>query len=281
MGSTITSRRSCAAAAGVAILLVLAAGCSGSDDGVDSSAGGSGASNVTALPAGAESLAGRYAHFDAVAYQDDAMKTLIISTGFSDLELRDGQMWNQMTFCHADTVTDQDIEVSISDAATAAIIPVATPVEVTDVDGVLRVARPATPTAIGIALEDPANEPLPADPNDPRIIDADGDGNPGVTSSVKVSEDLQGDIYLARREIFAYALTQQSPDRLAGSITDRSEQLIIGASNPLFLASAQWEQIDDTSRNPVIWQRVEADWDCARLAAERPGLFPPNPVIDW
>lgn len=275
MGCNNTSRRSCAAA-GVAILLVLAAGCSGADDASDS-----GASNLTALPAGAESLAGRYAHFDAVAYQDDAMKTLIISTGFSDLELRDGQMWNQMTFCHADTVTDQDIEVSISDAATAAIIPVATPVEVTEVDGVLRVARPATPTAIGIALEDPANEPLPSDPNDPRIVDADGDGNPGVTSSVKVSEDLQGDIYLARREIFAYILTQQSPDRLVGSITDRSEQLIIGASNPLFLASAQWEQIDDTSRNPVIWQRVDDDWDCARLAAERTGLFPPNPVIDW
>ena len=123
---------------------------------------------------------------------------------------------------------------------------------------------------------------MPSDPNDPRnIVDADGDGNPGVTSSVKVSEDLQGDIYLARREIFAYILTQQSPDRLVGSITDRSEQLIIGASNPLFLASAQWEQIDDTSRNPVIWQRVDDDWDCARLAAERTGLFPPNPVIDW
>ena len=186
-----------------------------------------------------------------------------------------------MTFCSADTVMDQAVEVSISDAATAAIKPIATPVEVTEVDGRLRIVRPATPTAIGIVLDDPANEALPTDPADPRVIDADGDGNPGVTSSIKVSEDLQGEVYLARREIFAYDLIQQSPDRLVGSITDRSEQLILGASDPLFLASAQWEQIDDPTRNPVIWQRVDPGWDCARLAAERAALFPPNPTIDW
>ncbi len=98
---------------------------------------------------------------------------------------------------------------------------------------------------------------------------------------MKVSDELQGDIYLARREIFAYDLTQQSPDRLAGSITDRSEQLILGASNPVFLSKTNWKQIDDSARNPVIWLRVDADWDCDRLAQERDRLFPPNPKADW
>ena len=56
------------------------------------------------LPAGAEDLVGRWAHFDAVSYEDETMRTVIISTGFADLELRDGELWNQMTFCHADTV---------------------------------------------------------------------------------------------------------------------------------------------------------------------------------
>jgi hypothetical protein len=235
----------------------------------------------TTLPKGTESLVGHYAHFDVVAYQDDKMKTLIISTGFSDLEMRDGKLWNVQRFCHADTVSDQKIDISISDAATRAIVPIATPVEVSERDGKLRVVRPATPTAIGIKLEDPTHESLPKDPNDPRVFDADGDGNPGVTSHVKVTDDLQGDIYLARREIFAYDVTQQSPDRMVGSITDRSEQLIIGASNPIFMVAAQWKQVDDPARNPVIWQRVGADWDCDRLAAERAATFPPNPVADW
>ncbi len=190
------------------------------------------------LPPGAEDLVGRYAHFDAVAYEDEEMKTVIISTGLADLELRDGELWNTMTFCAASVASDQGIEVSISDAATRAIIPVDTPVEVSETDdGSLRVVRPPTPTPIGIELEDPANEELPTDPDDPRIIDADGDGNPGVTSSIRVSEDLQGEVYLVRREIFAYDVTQTDPDRLVGTITDGSEQLIVGASDPVFLAS--------------------------------------------
>lgn len=233
------------------------------------------------VPEDTEALVGRFAHYDVVAYEDDTMKTLIISTGFADLEMRDGELWNVQQFCHADTVTDQSIEVSISDAATRAIVPIATPVEVTEVDGKLRVVRPETPTPIGIKMDDPANEKLPTDPNDPRIFDADGDGNPGVTSSVKVTEDLKGEIYLARREIFKYDVVQESDDLLSGTITDSSEQLIVGATNDIFKVPAQWKQIDDPERNPVIWKRVDADWDCERLARERDTLFPPNPKADW
>ncbi len=165
------------------VTALVATGCSSDTDGAAPATSGPGApTDVTELPAGAEELVGRWAHFDVVAYQDAAMKTLIISTGFSDLELRDGQLWNQMRFCHADAGSDQNIEITISDAATRAIVPVATPVEVTEVDGKLHVVRPATPTAIGIKIDNPASEELPTDPNDPRIFDADGDGNPGVTS---------------------------------------------------------------------------------------------------
>lgn len=234
------------------------------------------------LPPGAEDLAGRWAHFDVVAYDDPLMKTLIISTGFADLEVRDdGQLWNTQRFCHADMGNDQGIEVTMPDAATRAIVPVDTPVEVTLEDGRLRVVRPATPTPIGIDLEDPADTELPTDPNDPRIVDDDGDGNPGVTAHIKVAEGIEGDLYLARREIFSYDVVQESPDRFVGSITDDSEQLLLGASNPVFLAESNWVQHPDPERNPVIWQRVDDDWDCDRLAAERDQLFPPNPEADW
>jgi len=246
-----------------------------------SGCGSSSSSAFDKLPSGADQLVGRYAHFDVVAYQDPTMKTLIISTGFSDLSIRDGQMWNQMTFCHADTPTDQKLEVSISDAATQAIKPIATPVEVTKVDGKFHIVRPATPTAIGIKLADPTNDKLPTDPNDPRIFDADGDGHPGVTSSVKISDALTGEVYIARREIFAYTLTQQSDDRFTGFVTDNSEQLVVGASDPIFMAAGQWKQIDDTTRNPAIWQRVDGGLNCDTLAEQRSELFPPNPKVDW
>lgn len=229
----------------------------------------------------ADLLEGRWAHFDVVAYEDDAMKTLIISTGFADFEVRDGELWNQMVFCHADTANDLGSTVTFSDAATQAIRPVATPVEVSEVDGALRVQRPATPTPIGIELEDPANEPLPTDPDDPRIIDADGDGEPGVTATITVGEGLEGELYLARREIFAYDVSQVADDRFEGTIEDGSEQLIIGASDPVFEVQSDWRQLDDPARNPVIWVKVDDDWDCDRLAEERDALFPPNPEADW
>ena len=269
-------------AVGLATAALLTGGC-GSDLDATRSATSSWATWKPAdgLPAGAAGLVGRYAHYDVVAYQDASMKTLIISTGFADLEMRGGKLWNVQRFCHADTVTDQKIDVSISDAATRAIVPVDTPVQVTRVGGRLRVVRPATPTAIGIAMDDPAHEALPSDPNDPRIVDADGDGKPGVTSRVRVSDQLQGEIYLARREIFSYDVTRESPDRLVGSVTDKSEQLILGASSDLFRSTAQWKQVDDPTRNPVIWTRVGPDWDCARLAENRDALFPPNPKADW
>ena len=73
------------------------------------------------------------------------MKVLIISTGFADLEMRDGQLWNAMTFCHADVSSDQSLEITISDAATRAILPIDTPVEVTEVDGRLHVVAARHP----------------------------------------------------------------------------------------------------------------------------------------
>jgi hypothetical protein len=230
---------------------------------------------------GAE-LAGRWAHYDVVAYEEPTMKTLIISYGFTDFTVEDGRLVESEEFCHAEQASDQPIETTISDAATQAIVPESTPVEVTEIDGGLRVQRPATPTPVGIDLEDPAEEPLPQDPSDPRIVDDDGDGKPGITVEVAVGGAPLGEIYLARREIFAYDMATDGPDTVTGTVTDSSEQLLIGASDPVLAATpAQWTQFEDLSRSPIILRRVEADWDCERLMAERDALFPPEPTPDW
>lgn len=247
----------------------------------DTSAPEAGPATTAGAVPGAE-LVGRWAHYDVVAYQDDTLKTLIISFGFNDFTEVDGEIIDQGSFCFSEQRTDQPIETSLSDAATQAIKPPPTPVEVDVVDGVLRIRRPATPTPVGIRLDDPANEPLPTDPNDPRIVDDDGDGNPGITVSIRVTDDLTGELYIARREIFAYEAFATGPDMLTGVVTDDSEQLVIGASDPIFASSpANWGQYPDLSKSPIILERVDTDWDCDRLRAERDTLFPPAPDIDW
>lgn len=233
-----------------------------------------------AVVPGAE-LVGRWAHYDVVAYEDDTLKTLIVSYGFNDFTVADDQLIDQGTFCFSEQRTDQPIETSLSDAATQAIRPPPTPVEVDATGDALTIVRPATPTPVGIRLDDPANEPLPTDPDDPRIVDDDGDGNPGITVSIQVGEGLTGELYIARREIFAYEASLVTPDRLEGTVTDDSEQLIIGASDPIFLTESDWRQHPDPVKSPIILLRVDDTWDCERLAAEREAIFPPTPEVDW
>lgn len=268
-------------AAALATSLLLAAGCS-SDEASDGAAAPASSTTTTLAEVPGAELVGRWAHYDIVAYEDDLMKTMIVSYGFSDFTVEDGELIESDQFCSADQISDQPIETAISDTATQAIKPVPTPVEVSGEPGAWRVKRPGTPTPVGIRLEDPANDVLPSDPDDPRIVDDDGDGNPGITVTVRIGDGFEGELYIARREIFAYDMVQDGPDTLRGTVTDGSEQLVIGASDPMLeTTDAQWVQVPDRSLSPIVLERVGDDWDCDRLMAERDTLFPPDPPISW
>ena len=275
------------ALAGAVLAMALVAGSAacasdGSDTGTDEAgAEGSGGSTTTVSEVPGADLAGRWAHYDIVAYEDDTLKTMIVSYGFTDFAVEDGQLIESEEFCTAEQITDQAIQTSVSDAATQAIRPVSTPVEVTGEPGAWEVHRPATPTPVGIRLDDPVNESLPTDPDDPRIVDDDGDGKPGITVEIRIGDSVE-ELYIARREIFAYDLVQDGPDSMSGTVTDGSEQLVIGATDPIFEGSGgAWVQVPDLSFSPILLERVGEDWDCDRLAAERDDLFPANPPIGW
>lgn len=230
-----------------------------------------------------EDLVGRWAHFDAVAYEDVNLKTVIISYGFNDFSIDgDGNLIDQASFCSSEQRTDQPIVTGLSDAATQAIQPPPTPVTVEIVDGTLTLTRPPSPTPVGIELDDPFNESLPTDPEDPRIVDADGDGNPGITVTIEVTETISGELYIARREIFSYEATLVAPDRIEGLVVDESEQLVIGASADMFnVDRTDWAQHPDSEKSPLLLVKVDETWGCDRLAAERDAIFPPSPEVDW
>jgi len=240
------------------------------------------ASGEARAPKSQRVLVGRWAHYDVVAYQEGTIKTLIISYGFNDFSEKKGRIIDSASFCFSEQRTNQPIQTTLSDVATQAIKPPSTPVVVDRVKGRLRVSRPATPTPVGIRLEHPAVDPLPTDPQDPRVVDDDGDGKPGVTVKIRVSDSLTGELYIARREIFAWQAVLENRNRLEGVVTDHSEQLVLGASDPIFTTSGgHWVQHPDLRKSPVILRRVGSNWDCRRLAAERAALFPPTPEVDW
>lgn len=243
---------------------------------------GPGPTEPTAPDAAPTDLVGRWAHYDVVAYEDSTMKTLIISYGFTDFELSDDKLFAQEVFCTARQASNQPIETVISDAATRAIKPPLAPAGYSGRPGEWNVQRPPTPTPVGIRLEDPAIETLPTDPADPRISDDDGDGKPGITVTVRAEGGgLIGELYIARREIFSYQLTQTGPDEMRGNVTDESEQLVVGASTPALATTTDWDQYPDKAKSPMTLRRADRDWDCDRLVREIPSLFGEPPDVDW
>ena len=267
---------------GARLVGVVLGGCSSKAEApaaaVDSTADSTADSSSVAASSG---LVGRWAHYDVVAYQGATMKTQIISFGITDFALDGENLIETDRFCHAEQRSNQPIETMISDAATRAIVPVDATVELTKLASGYRVQRPATPTGVGIRFASPATDVLPTDPTDPRIVDDDSDGRPGITVHVKVGVGFEGDIYLARREIFAYDMTTDGPDALNGTVKDDSEQLVLGASLPALAVPSDWKQHPDLTESPILLRRVAADVDCEAVVAQRATLFPPDPALDY
>lgn len=228
-----------------------------------------------------KAIAGRYAHYDVVAYEDTStrtpMRTFTVSYGFTEFRLENGRLYQVDSFCSAEQKLNQkSVTVQFSDEATRAIAPRVQEVQVRFENGQWIVVRPASPTLLGIT-GDPSL-PLSRDPRDPNLVDADGDGKPGVTVRLKMGSFLDGRIYITRREIYSDTLALHSNGNLYGSVKDESEQFVIGASHRILAQQSKPVQYGGPGMNPVILVRVGEDVNsCDDLMARRDQLFPPAP----
>ncbi|MCC6490012.1 MAG: hypothetical protein IT364_21160 [Candidatus Hydrogenedentes bacterium] len=225
-------------------------------------------------------MAGHYAHYDVVAYEAETptgpFSTFIISYGFTDLTVENGELVQNDCFCHAEHKANQNMVTTFPDQATQAIVPRSAVVDVYEEDGAWKIWRPATPTLIGI--DGDPDVPLSMDPNDPLVNDDDTDGKPGVTVFVKLFNLIEGEIYIARREVFQDFLTLYSDGTLRGHVIDDSEQLVLGASLRILNTPNNPDQWDDPGLNPIILVPIPDDIDtCDELMANRDSLFPVEP----
>lgn len=237
-------------------------------------------------------VTGRYAHYDIVAYYSDmgmtgTFKNLIISYGFTEFEEDDGELMITDRFCHSEQITNQNFTATVPDEMTQAIVPDSTYMDIErDGNGKFYLWRPQTPTLLGIEYEDPYNTPLPEsiETDDPRLVDADFDGKPGVTVFIDMFGKTE-EIYIARREIFAFEAYLMENGNIEGVVHDDSEQLTIDATSFLLRQqSGEWLQYrgetgDDYSLSPIILVPIDESYDCEKLMDERDELFPPNPPV--
>lgn len=226
-------------------------------------------------------IAGHYAHFDIVSYEDMTtrapMRTFIVSYGFTDFFIRNGRLYQKDVFVHAEQILNQKNTTSyFSDKAAQAIAPRVVEVDLYYTNGMWHIYRPATPSLLGIK-GDPAL-PLSRDPQDSNITDPDQDGHPGVTVQLNIGGFLKGDIYITRKEVYEDYLTVYGPDLVQGYVKDSSEQFVLGASLSFLNRSSHNQQHPDPGMNPVILRRVSPEVDTwEELQSIRDSLFPPEP----
>ena len=243
--------------------------------------GESNTSQPTDLKSAQEKIAGHYAHYDVVAYEDTitrtTMRTFIISYGFTDFYMEENRLMQSDRFVHAEQKLSRKKSKSVfRDEAVQAIKPRVQEVELFRKDGTWHIYRPESPSLLGI--EGDPMKPLSNDPRDPNLTDPDNDGHPGVTVQISVGKFFTGEIYLTRREIFSNYLTLNNNGTLSGYVIDRSEQFVVGASKKILNQESNSFQHPDSGLSPVLLVKVDPDIDTyEELMRIRDNIFPEEP----
>lgn len=136
-----------------------------------------------------------------------------------------------------------------------------------------RFERPWVTSVNGAQLADPENDSLPTRPDDPRVVDQDGDGKPGLTARIVVMGLIGGEVYVVQRDRSRLVGTVVSPDAVDGLIEWTSEQSVLGASSSIFLGGAAARLDPNPERSYFRARRVDNAMDCAALRDVAQGLF--------
>jgi hypothetical protein len=120
----------------------------------------------------------------------------------------------------------------------------------------------------GILLNDFETE-IPVDPNDHRIIDADTDGNPGLT--VNLIGFPAGDVYLVQKMWDRFIASTVEENLIEGIIEWGDEQVFLGATNDALLVEVDRWIPQPMNLHQFTMQRVES--------SKCPNRLPP-PTVD-
>jgi hypothetical protein len=185
----------------------------------------------------------------------------------------DGGLVVESRYCHIEQEPLGRVRTSLGPRFVAAMpsweAPLTRDSESED-DGAMRLAEAVM--VLGARLDDPADEALPADADDPRITDPDGDGNPGVT--VEVSGFVSGQVYLVQRLVRGLLGTATPDGRASGTVIGAGDQVVIGASNAILKTfTPRFEHNPDPKRNTFVWLPVPDGSTCESVMAERDRLF--------
>jgi hypothetical protein len=116
-----------------------------------------------------------------------------------------------------------------------------------------------------------ASESMP-ESDDERYVDADHDGNPGVT--VRVRGLVNGEVYVAQRGVTEFRPTTVTPNAIDGEVDWTAEQVVLGASNRLLRnENPNTAPAPGYAGNYFRTERVAESSTCSSLQSDSRRLF--------
>ncbi|MFC2079206.1 hypothetical protein ACFLSZ_04430 [Candidatus Bipolaricaulota bacterium] len=180
----------------------------------------------------------------------------------------------QDRYCFTDALPSTFLfSTNIADVVMQSIRPEARKVELVLDECDFRLTQDWYTEIRGAVLEDPENEPLPVDPDDPRLVDLEGDGKPGMTIQASILGLFKGEGYAVQRYRYRLEGTILDGNTIVGLIDWTSEQAVIAATHSLFMESFSDDTDPDPNKHRFIMIRIDETWSCETLRERLPSLL--------
>ena len=115
---------------------------------------------------------------------------------------------------------------------------------------------------VGAKLDDPINDALPTEKDDPKVFDQEGDGKPGYT--VKISGLFNAEVYMAGRTSYEMGGDIVNNNFLKGSIDWEKEEIILDATSQIIM-NAEAETRENLEKSWIQFRRIKEEIDCSDI----------------
>lgn len=166
----------------------------------------------------------------------------------------------------------QDLVVTIPETSLREALLEPATLQVGRVDGTVRWKTDELHGAAGWEWSSPSDD-LPVFDDDPRVLDQDDDGQPGI--SADFTGHATGSLYLALVYRFLFSGSVASDGELTGTTKSDSREALLGSSEALLVGMTIERAPDaETADNTVRLTRQSSPLTCDELVAQQDTLFP-------
>ncbi len=177
------------------------------------------------------------------------------------------------TYCAADFDNGPPLTTTIDPAFVRSLDAVSVAASLDASSTPTRFAQSWSTELHGVRLDHPETDPLPTSASDPRVFDQDGDGRPGITVHACALGAITGDVYVVERLRTRLEGEVVNPDWIEGRIEGTVEQVVLRATNALFLGAIVSHPDPVSAHSYFVLQRIEPAWTCEEIVDHRASLF--------